>query len=144
MYYKVCSCFGKCFWYYLLYIREKGICLATWVTDHLGILFYSESLSLSLLLTNSLHLIAVYLFCFASIYGIPAHCIVHVQNVICKSYTYLINPGLLLTWEGESLINGNVIMIIVIMNTSNLSNCPFPGNPHNNQNFPIILWYILF
>ena len=25
------------------------------------------------------------------------------------------------------------------MNTSNLSNCAFPGNPHNNQNIPIIL-----
>ena len=26
------------------------------------------------------------------------------------------------------------------MNTSNLSNCAFPGNPHNDQNIPIILY----
>ena len=96
--------------------------------DHLDILFYSEFLSFILLLTDSPHLIAAYysVYLFTNL----------TPHILGVKATLLVSSQ---SKRGESLINGNVIMIIVIMNTSNLPNCPFPGNPHNNPNYSIIL-----
>ena len=48
-------------------------------------------------------------------------------------YIVLLYISQLFCGKGDSLINGNVIMIIVIMNSCNLTNCVFAGNfpyPH--------------
>ena len=51
------------------------------------------------------------------------------QEVVLKQKKYpVLYISQLFCGKGDSLINGNVIMIIVIMNGCNLTNCVFAGN----------------